>query len=86
MSIGGLLARMALLKEQLKSKPCVRCHQLYDPTTLEKCPHCGELDDADLLQYIEQLESEHLGNRKLGMWFLTAMLVVGFIMLVLAGV
>lgn len=84
MSIGGLLARAALPKEQ-KKKPCMRCGSLYDPKKEDKCPYCGDLDERGLTRLLDRRESEHQANRQLGVWFILAVVVILFIT-ILVGV
>ena len=81
MSLGGLLAQFALLKEKMKKKPCKRCGLLYDPKKESKCPHCGDLDDRGLERLFEKLENEHQGHRRLGGWLIVAAMFVFFVML-----
>ena len=84
MSIGGLVARAALLKEQMKKKPCQRCGLLYNPKKEEKCPHCGDLDERGLALLLEKKEREIQGNRQLGNWFIFSAIVILFLMLLIS--
>lgn len=81
MDIGGLIARAALLKAQMKRKPCRRCGLHYDPEQDQQCPHCGGLDQAALFRLLEQREREFQGNRRLGFWFFVAAVCTLFIMI-----
>ena len=77
MSIGGLIARAALLKEQMKKKPCKRCGLNYNQDKEAQCPHCGNLDIRGLKALLEKKEREYQGNKRLGQWFLfTAVLIL----------
>lgn len=82
MNIGGLLARTALLKEQMKKQPCERCGLLYDHKKEERCPHCGELDQKGLDKLFERRETEYQANRQLGFWFILAAIIILFIALI----
>lgn len=85
MSVGGLAARAALLKEQLKKKPCKRCGLHYDHDEDAECPHCGHLDEAGLQQLLAKKERERHGNSRLGNRMLLAAILVFVIMLLIVG-
>jgi len=85
MNIAGLAARAALLREQMKKKPCKRCGMLYDPKKEEKCPHCADLDEKGLAALLEKKENEIQGNKRLGHWFLIAAVII-FLMLFLGRI
>lgn len=86
MSLFGLLARTALLKEQLHTKPCGRCGLLFDHRQ-PHCPHCHNLDDHQLARLLERKAQEHEGNARLGRWLLlgAAMLAALMAMVLFAG-
>ncbi len=83
MSFGGLFARAALLKEQMKKKPCKRCGLLYDPKKEEQCPYCGDLDEAGLARLFERRETAYRANRQLGYRFIFAAVVVLLIVIMM---
>ncbi|WP_316364449.1 hypothetical protein [Candidatus Thiodiazotropha sp. CDECU1] len=83
MNIGGIVARAALLKEQMKKRPCKRCGLLYDPTKDKRCPHCDHLDQKGLEALIEKRKREHQGNKQLGKVFFFVALVIFMLMLIL---
>ncbi|MBT2971448.1 MAG: hypothetical protein B6D72_19645 [gamma proteobacterium symbiont of Ctena orbiculata] len=85
MNFGGLLARAALLKEQMKKKPCKRCGLLYDPKNEATCPHCGDLDERGLEKLLEKREKEFHGNRRLGIWFIVTATVLLVLVLLIGG-
>jgi ribosomal protein L37E len=85
MSIGGLVARGVLLKEQMKKKPCKRCGLHYDHKEMDECPHCGHLDQTGLEKLLAEKEEEHQGNRTLGSVFLVAAVVLAILMVIIAG-
>lgn len=82
MNLGGLAARAALLKDQMKKKPCNRCGLHYDPKEEKKCPHCGDLDEHGLAQLLERRESEFQSNKSLGFWLLLSAIVLLIFMVV----
>ena len=85
MGIGGLAARAALLKEQLKKKPCKRCGLHFDPDEETACPHCGHLDEAGLQQLLSKKERERAGNSRLGNRMLLAAIVFFVLLLLIVG-
>jgi len=85
MSFGGLAARAALLKEQIKKKPCKRCGLQYNHKELDKCPHCGELDEHALARLLERRENEFQANKSLGFWFLLGAVVLLIVVVIGSG-
>ena len=85
MGIGGLLARGALLKEQLKKTPCKRCGLHYDHSKKEECPHCGTLDHKGLKRLLEQKNTEKQGNKSLGFIFVVIASVLVFLVVAING-
>ena len=85
MRLGGLVARAALLKEQHNQTPCDRCGLQYDHDKLEKCPHCGDLDEQGLARFLAQREAGLQANRLLGRKFLIATVIVFFILVAVLG-
>ena len=81
MGIGGLAARAALLKEQLRQKPCPRCGLHYDPVKLAQCPHCGNLDERGLARLLEQREARFEANRALSIRFFVVALILLLVMI-----
>jgi len=49
MGIGGLAARAAHLRNQMKKTPCRRCGLHYDHSSSEQCPHLIGLELQQLL-------------------------------------
>ncbi|MBI3186387.1 MAG: hypothetical protein HYZ31_00795 [Gammaproteobacteria bacterium] len=84
MNLGGLIARAALLKEQMKKQPCKRCGLHYDPIEMKQCPHCSHLDEPGLAKLLEQKENEIQSNKSLGFWFFIGAIVLLFIMIISA--
>lgn len=82
MGLWGLAARAALLKEQLKQRPCVRCGLHYDHVKAATCPHCGDLDERGLARLQERRETGFRANRQLGTKFFIATMIIVFIMVV----
>ena len=66
------------------SARCQRCG-LRHPASAESCPHCGELDDAEVEQLRRRVEREQKGQAELGRVFLilTAVIVGLLLLLVL---
>jgi hypothetical protein len=85
MSIGGLVARAALLKEQMKKKPCKRCGLHYNHLAKNECPHCSHLDEAALVILFSKKEAGYQGRKSLGMLFFIAALITGFLLLILSN-
>ncbi len=81
MDIVGLVARAALLKQQMKKKPCVRCGQLFDHDALEECPHCGGLNETQLQAMLKQKEEGFKSRRSLGFLFMVVAMVITVLML-----
>lgn len=83
MIFGGVAGKLALLREQMKKKPCPRCGLHYDPKQQEQCPHCGDLDQRGLEALLAQREIEHAGNKQLGSLFLYIALTLFVLILLL---
>ena len=86
MGIGGLLARAALLKEQMKKKPCQRCGHYFDHSKYENCPHCKDLDEQGLQALFAQKELAFQGRKSLGMVFFILALITVFLLLAVSNV
>ncbi len=77
----SLAGRLALLKEQLKKKPCSRCGFHYDPLIKDKCPRCGDLDDKGFQILLKRIEANHQKRKSLGRVFFIIALVITILML-----
>lgn len=75
--------RLAHLHEQMKRTPCERCKLLYDHKKYDKCPHCGELDDAALKIFLANREAELIKKKSVGKWFLIIALIIIFLMILM---
>lgn len=87
MGIGGILAKLAMVKDHKYEVQCSRCGLYYNTKKTQECPHCSNLGDSELAQLQSRKENEREGNRQLGLHFLivaVAVLVV-FVVLVLAA-
>ena len=82
MRISGLLARGAILKEQMKKTPCERCGLHFDHSENKECPYCGDLDQKGLEHLLKQQDLEKQGNKSLGSMFL----IVAIILVVLVWI
>ncbi len=82
MDIVGLVARAALLKQQMKKKPCERCGQLFDHDALVECPHCGGLNETQLQAMLELKEEGFKNRRSLGFLFMVVAVTIAAFMLV----
>jgi hypothetical protein len=71
MSLG---ARLILLREQLNSRRCPRC-KLYYRKDKKDCPHCSDLNDAQVEELLQKAEGLTHGS----IWYLI------FLMLLLGG-
>ncbi len=69
MGLGGLTARAALLREQLKRSPCERCGFMFELAKEEKCPQCSELSNAKVAKIVNARERQYETNKSLGVWF-----------------
>jgi hypothetical protein len=65
---------------QPKKKRCERCG-LYYTEKLNKCSHCGDLDDSGLQALLERHEEEFKGNASLGKFFILGAVVIGVLLL-----
>jgi ribosomal protein L37E len=86
MNIGGLGARLALLRNQKSTKSCERCGLHYVFEENELCPHCGALDEVGLRELSRKVERNYQGRRNLGRLFFIAALVIGLVMLISSGI
>jgi ribosomal protein L37E len=80
--LGGLLAKAASLRNQKPTKRCNRCGLRYSYEDNEKCPHCGSLSDSELRELKKKIETEQAANRRLGVWFALAAIIILALMLV----
>ncbi|MFT6986294.1 MAG: recombinational DNA repair protein RecR [Psychromonas sp.] len=60
---------------QPKQKYCQRCELYYDET-LEKCSHCSELTDSEVITLKEKQEDSLQSNSHLGKYFLLATIIL----------
>lgn len=67
-----------------KSQSCDRCGQWY-PKNETQCPHCEDLDDAQVQQLRKRRAGEHRGNANLGNLFLWLAILGALVMLVIAA-
>ena len=65
---------------QPKRKQCARCG-LYHIEKLEKCSHCGDLDENGLQKLFERKEEEHEGNASLARIFLLGSVIIAVLLL-----
>ena len=72
----GLGGRLALLQEQMKKAPCERCKLLYNHKKRNKCPHCGNLNEADLQIFLAKREAGFRKRKSVGKWFLIVALII----------
>jgi len=84
MSIGGIGAVLAHMKNQKPTQKCGRCGLLY-PKDLEICSHCGDLDENGLKKLLETIEDHHESNSKLGILFaaIAGLIILGLIAIAL---
>jgi|GEM_PF-4541601 len=82
MSIGGLVAKLALVKSQKPTQKCERCG-LHYPKDAAVCTHCGNLDDRGLNELLEAIEFQRESNRRLGLLFagLAILFTMGLVIL-----
>ena len=86
MNLGGLFARGAILKAQIKKTPCKRCGLHFDHSKNKECPHCGNLDQKGLEHLLEQQNVEKQGNKSLGSMFLIVAIILVVLVLLVGGV
>lgn len=65
---------------QPKKKRCERCG-LYYTQKLEKCSHCGDLDDRGLQNLLERHAEELEGNAALGKYFVIGAVVIAALLI-----
>lgn len=85
MSLAGIAARAAVLKEQRKNQPCPQCGERLDPARKRYCPNCGELDQAEMERILQNKNIGSQGNKALGIWFLSLALVIGVVIVIIAS-
>ena len=78
MALGSLGLKAVQHKLQKPTRECERCG-LRTPLDQEKCVHCGELNDQELIAFQEKLQHERQGSRNLGVLFLAVAVVSGLI-------
>jgi len=70
------------LEEQIKHrntlKKCIRCNVLYNKT-IENCPHCSSLSDADLSLQLNARKTTRLSMGKLMFIGAAAIILIMFI-------
>lgn len=76
MPIGGLFAKLLLLKSQKNNTPCPRCNLLYDPKSKQGCPHCSHLDDHELASFLEHQKVARTERSSLGLTFWIVALIL----------
>ncbi len=81
--IGGLGAKLAMMKAQRPLRECERCGLSFD-AELETCPHCAELDNSGLLELKRKIERQHQANKNLGVLFYSLALIIGIGLLLMA--
>jgi len=81
LGLGGGLAKLAQIREYKRYRQCARCRLRYHERE-DKCPHCGDLDDAALAQFLEQRRSYRHGRRWLGRLFFGVAALVAVILLI----
>jgi hypothetical protein len=64
-----------------RTQKCSRCGLAY-PLKEDKCTHCSDLNNQELVELLERVGKEHEGNKRLGMYFGIASIVL-IILLVL---
>jgi hypothetical protein len=77
MSVGMSLAMRA---KQPKQKRCDRC-ELYSPESLDKCIHCGELNDSQLVAFKAQHQKTLQDNSTFGKYLLFGAVIIGLLLL-----
>jgi uncharacterized membrane protein YvbJ len=82
MSFGALGAKAASVRYQKPTKRCDRC-DLHYPEDEEKCIHCGDISDNELLQFLEKIEDEKISARNLGSLFFYIAILITFGMVIL---
>ena len=80
---GGLGLALAHMRNRIPTKKCDRCGLRYK-ITVEHCPHCHGLSEAELSNLKARIAREHKGHRRLGNMLLLAALV-GLILMVLGA-
>lgn len=73
----GLGGKAAMLKQQGPSKKCERCGLSHFSHHHDKCPHCVELNDAEVQELIDRQEAEAEGGASLG-----RMMLVGAVFII----
>jgi hypothetical protein len=77
MSVG---MNLALLVKKLRQKHCDRCG-LYDDGSLDKCVHCSELNESQLLAFKIQHQNRLQGNFTFGTYLLLIAVILALILL-----
>lgn len=80
---GGVMSvgmSLALLVKKLKEKHCDRCGLYYDGS-LDKCVHCSELNDSQLLAFKNQYQNSLQGNSTFGKYLLFIAVILALILL-----
>lgn len=77
---------IALLRRIKPSKKCRRCALRY-PAEAERCPHCTDLDEAELAELKIHIERRHRANAGLGrvFFYISGILVAAIVVMVVAG-
>jgi hypothetical protein len=71
----GLGSSAAWRSMQPKKKRCERCG-LYYTESLDKCQHCGDLNDHELKMLLDNKEQEFKSNASIGKYFLMFALII----------
>jgi hypothetical protein len=79
MSLGMSIGWRAM---QPKKKRCERCG-LYYTEKLNKCSHCGDLDDLGLQALLDRRDGESKGNASLGRFFILGAVAIGTLLLLI---
>ncbi|WP_448548473.1 hypothetical protein [Thalassotalea fusca] len=77
MSVG---MNLAWRLKQRKQKRCDRCELYYDKS-LDKCPHCSELTDYQLVQFKAQQKETLQDTASFGKYLLIIAMIIGFLLL-----
>ena len=76
MSVGMSAAWRA---KQPKQKRCERC-ELYYAELLDKCEHCSELNDSQLVQLKAQHQETLQSNSSFGKYLLFGAVIIGLLL------
>lgn len=83
MSMGGMFAKLAMVKDHRYDVQCPRCSLYYNTKKTQNCSHCSDLKDIELAQLKIRQENEREGNRRLGQRFLVVAVALLLVVAVL---